>query len=355
MSNSKIKKEFLILGAIIVVILGYLLFKQSDKVHYQLPSLDSVKAETLTKIEVKGAEKSFTLAKKDGKWVIDPQGYPTDEEKVKKITGTVSGLTLSELASKAKSYIRYGLDKEKVIKVKAYKDSDVVREFEIGKEASTRNHTFVKLKDDTNVYQARENFRRDFDTKIDDLRDKLVLNVDKNEVSEIEVTKGEENLFFTKSAPEPPKVPTPLVNPVDDAKKDAKDKEKKPEAAPPVVTSSNAKPEPAWMLKDGTEGNKGQLEGILGQLTSLKCDSFLDDKKKGELKEPIFTLRVKGRKDYTLTIYDKIEIKEKEDDPGTSKYPAISSENPYPFLLNTYKAEQIMKKPEELKKAVGSK
>ncbi len=35
------------------------------------------------------------------------------------------------------------------------------------------------------------------------------------------------------------------------------------------------------------------------------------------------------------------------------KYPALSSENEYPFLLAMYSAERIMKKPEELMKQEG--
>jgi len=61
-------------------------------------------------------------------------------------------------------------------------------------------------------------------------------------------------------------------------------------------------------------------------------------------------LKLKGSKDYMIKIFPKLEKKEdeKEEGSGAEKYPAISSENSYPFLLTSWKAEQVMKKPEDL-------
>ena len=40
-----IKKEFIVLGAIIILLIGYLLFQSKDKVHYEVPKLDKVNKE----------------------------------------------------------------------------------------------------------------------------------------------------------------------------------------------------------------------------------------------------------------------------------------------------------------------
>jgi hypothetical protein len=50
---------------------------------------------------------------------------------------------------------------------------------------------------------------------------------------------------------------------------------------------------------------------------------------------------LKGRKDFQLSIYQKEE--------KAISYAAVSSESPYPFLLSSYMADNIMKKPENLK------
>lgn len=330
MSNKNVKKEYIILGVVIIALLLYLVLRNPDKVHYQLPELKPIDAGTLTKIEIIKTDHTLTLVKKEDRWLIEPKGYPTDETKIKEITDTVLNLTLTDLVSKAKNYTRYELDKEKAIHVKAFQGEQVVREFDIGKAAPTRNHTFVKLRDDDRVFHAAKSFRWNFDKKVGDLRDKVVMKLDKNEISEIEVDKEGQKHVFTKTA-----------KPVETKAEEKKDEQPTP-AEPQTET--------IWTKKDGKEGNKSQLDSILNQLSDLKCEEYIEDKGKGDFKEPIYTIKLKGKKDYILSIYEKFEKKEKEGDKGVEKYPVVSSENPYPFLLTKYTAEGLMKKPEDLMK-----
>lgn len=331
MSKRNIKKEFIILGVIIIVMIGYLLFKQTDKVHYTLPEPGKIEAEKLTKIEIAKPGETITLVRKDDKWLIDPSGYPTDEDRVTKITEIVGDFALSELTSRSKNYVIYGLEREKAINVKAYEADKVVREFAIGKIGPTNNHTFVRLKDDTNVYLAKQSFRHDFEKKIDDLRDKTAMKIDTNEISGITVEKEGKTYRFTKQAP-----------PQEAAKADGKKEETGP-VVPPAPRG-----EPVWLTTDGKEGNKTELESLLGQFTDLKVDTYIEGKAPADFKDPVYTVKLKGPKDYELKIYAPVEIKEKPDSNPIKKHPVVSSENPYPFYLSTYKAERITKSPETL-------
>jgi hypothetical protein len=328
------KKELLILAVVIVVLLAYLVLKKSDNVQYDMPELETLKVDDLDKIEITKPDLTITLVKKDSKWLIDPQGYPTDEEKIKKISETVSGLTLTDLVSKAKNYSRYHLHKDKAISVKAYQKDKIVRQFEIGKAAPTYGHTYVKLKDDTNVYHAHESFRNDFDKKIDDLRDKTVMKLDKNEITGLEVDKEGAKYSFTRKV-ETPTPPAPL-----------KPEDKKDEKQPETVTPPQKQEEViSWLLPDGKKGKTSEVDSLIGQFTDLSCDKYIENKTKEDFKDqsPLYTIKLKGSKDFVLTLYKKLE---EGDDKG--KYPVISSENPYPFLLSSYKGDQIMKKPEDL-------
>jgi hypothetical protein len=140
-----------------------------------------------------------------------------------------------------------------------------------------------------------------------------------------------------------PKPQEPAAKPGDAGKDAAKKDEKAPQPAQPPVEQT----ETIWAAADGKEGSKTELDSILSQLADLKCDEYLDENNKTVLQEPVYTIRLKGKKDYTLTIYKKME---KTGESGTEKYPVVSSENPYPFLLSTYKADRLMKKPEDLLK-----
>ena len=99
--------------------------------------------------------------------------------------------------------------------------------------------------------------------------------------------------------------------------------------------------EELWILADGKPAKKTEIDNMLNSLSSLSCDEFIEGKEKADFTEPIHTITVKGTKDYSLQIFKKTE-----GDDG--KYPAVSSENAYVFLLGTYTAENLMKKSEDL-------
>lgn len=327
------KKEIIILGVVIVLLLGYLLFKSSDKVHYKIPGLETVKTEDIDKIEIIKEDATIQLAKQDDKWVIAPQGFPTDSAKIEKVTGTISGLTLTELVSKSRSYTRYDLTKEKAIHVKAYNKDNVLRDFEIGKTGATYGHTFVKIAGDSNVYYARESFRSHFDVKTGDLRDKKVLTLDSNEISEITIRQEGKTVVFSKQ-----------VKSVEPPKPEVKEGETPPPPQQPQEEIS-------WVKDDGTKGEKSKVDSLINQLTNLSCQDYIEDKTKEDFAAltPLYTLKLKGSKDFVITIFPKPEKKEGDDETsGDDKHPVLSSESPYPFLLNSWKADQIMKKPGDL-------
>lgn len=319
MKKGKIKTEYIILG-IIILLLAYLILKNPDKIHYELPEINSIDKEDITKIDIIKPGETINLVRKEKKWFIGPHNYPTNKTKIDKILDLIGSFRLSALVSESKNYSIYGLDKDNKIAVKVYKKNQVLREFEIGKAVSTYRHTFVRLSKDKNVYHARSNFRSDFNLKIDDLRDKVVMKFDKNEISEIYVTKDKIQIHFVKN-----------IKPAEVKPGEKKDKNK---SVPP-------KDDVTWVNKDGKTGNKDKLDSIINQLSNLSCDQFIEDKSKDDLKDPIYTLLLRGSKDYSIHIFKKLE-------KDSGKYPAVSSENPYPFLLSSNKAKSIMGKPEDL-------
>ena len=107
---------------------------------------------------------------------------------------------------------------------------------------------------------------------------------------------------------------------------------------------SSPKTEPikmVWQTAAGKNASSTKINRLLTTLSDLKCEEYISGQDKDELKEPIFTLLLKGSKEYKLSIFEKPN-KDKKD------YPAISSENSYPFVLSGSKAENIMEDPKEL-------
>ena len=148
------------------------------------------------------------------------------------------------------------------------------------------------------------------------------------EISEItiDMIKDGEKFLFTRSA-------KPASAKTGEIKKDENQQAQTPE------------PEASWTMSNGKEGNSAELNTILAQLSDLRCFEFFADKKKEDFSSPIYTITLKGKKDYILSIYEKKGEAPKGDD---KMYPAVSSENAYPFWLNSYVIGVVMKKPENL-------
>lgn len=316
----KIKKEYIILAVIIVALLLYLSQRSTDRTLYQLPEMPEISNSDLSKIELTKNTTLVVLSKEDGKWTIGLKKYPADELKIKNMLDVIGKLSLTALVSQSKSYNRYHLDEDNKIKVKAFDKDKLRREFDIGKAAASFRHTFVKISGDERVFHARGSFRGNFDKTVEDLRDKTVLSFKINEIREIHISKGKHKMVFNLTQPP----------------KEVKQTEKSNTASP--------KTEPIKMLWQTTAGKNAsstKINRLLTTLSDLSCEEYISGQDKDEWKDPIFTLILKGSKEYKLSIFEKLN-KDKKD------YPAISSENSYVFNLSSAEAENIMEDPEEL-------
>jgi hypothetical protein len=324
----RLKKQHVILLGVIAILLIYLLLGTGrNKISYKVPRLTQLAQEEITKVEIFKADQSLVLSGQEEDWLILPQEYPADPVKVRDMLETISGLTLTELAAEKENYERYELDEGGRIRVKAYSGEQVVREFDIGKVPSTYRHTFVRLADDTKVYYARESFRSRFDQEIKDLRHKVVMTFDKNEISEIRITQAGETMTLSKT-----------MVPVEPESKPADQEGEDPETA----TVPEPAEQEAWVTSEGKTADNNTLDAILSEMSDLRCDEFLEEDISEQEQEPVFAITVKGSKDFTLRIFTK------QDDDAAAKYPALSSESPYAFLLSTYRAERIIKKQTDL-------
>ncbi len=321
----KSKKEFVMLILVIAVLVLYLIFHKTDQTHYALPEVPGISNTEITKIEISGPNKVTSLSKKDAQWVVGSQEYPADTDKVKKILDVISGLTLTDLVSASENYARYDLTKDQKTVVKVWTGDTPALEFEMGKTAASRNHTFIKLTDDANVYQASGNFRQKLDTTVAVLRDKTVLAFTPDEIHEIEITKSGKTIKLTKKEV-----------PVESEKKE--DKKEVPAA------KKSPKTKTLWESEVGEKADNDAVNDLLSELSGLACENFINDKGKNDYTGPFFTITLSGgQKPYVLSVFKKA-------DEQDNHYPAVSSENQYPFKLSEYRADKIIKNPGALLK-----
>ena len=316
----KIKKEYIILVLVIVALSVYLYMRSADRTLYELPEIPPVNEKDLTKLEITRAKTVMVLNKKDDQWFIAPAEYPTDANKVKDMLDAIKNLSLTALVSESKNYNRYELDEGQKINVKASQGDNLKLDIDVGKTASSFRHTFVRPSGDERVFHARGNLKNTFDVTVDSLRDKTVLSIKPADIQQININKEQQSLAFTRT-----QVPVQVKSP---------DAEKSTDAAPPA-------PKLVWQAATGQPVNESALNQLLNALTSLRCEKFIDDRKKEDFKSPLFTIELKGAQDDHLSIFPKAG----ENDPN---YPAVSSGSDYPFQLSAGQVDRIMKDPSAL-------
>lgn len=330
MKRLRIPFEYLVLGIVIVALVIYLIMRNPNRIQYEIPEMDSLAREGIHKIEMDFSGRAITLEQVDSSWLIQPQAYPADADKVQKVIDTIVGLRLTDVISESENYIKYGLDPEKKISVRVYDRKKLIRAFEIGSQAATYRHTFVKIESDKRVFHAENSFRTHFEQTVDELRDKSVLRLDAGEIQAMELVKGDRIIRLKKTI----------------VKVEPKTGDALPEKPAAVISPSPEIPpgEPeVWLTPEGIKAKKTEVDSLLADLADLKCQSFIEGKTRDDFPNPVFRININLRngRSYDLNIFEKRS--EKDD-----AYPAVSSESPYPFNLSTYAAEQFMKKTEDI-------
>ncbi len=307
----KMKKEYLILGIVIAALAVYLYQRSADRTHYTLPALPAVAAADIDKIQMARGAETVVLVRRDGRWQIDPPGYPVDSKLAQEMLDTLSGLTLTALVSESKNYALYELDDAHKANVKAWQGEQLKRDIDVGKAAPSFRHTFVRIAGDDRVFHGQDNFSFRFRTRIEDLRDKTVLAFNRPDIQEVRITKDGATLTI---APAPAATDAPAAGPGG-----AKD----------------------WQSSDGRPVNGAAVEALLGELFNLQADAFIEGRDKASFNQPVYTVALKGPQEYTLALFAPAG--------GDSKdHPAVSSGSAYPFSLSEDHAQRIMRGPEEL-------
>jgi hypothetical protein len=237
----------------------------------------------------------------------------------------IKDLELTALVSESENYNRYELDEDQKINVKASQGSNLKMDIDVGKTASSFRHTFVRPAGEDRVFHAQGNLKNAFDVTVDSLRDKVVLTLKPADIQQLNVKKDQQSLAFNRAqAPVEVKAPATEENTA----------EKNTEAPTPA-------PKQTWQADGGLPVNESALNQLLNAVANLRCEKFIDDRKKEDYTSPLFSLEMKGVQDYSLSIFAKAA----ENDPN---FPAVSSASEYPFLLSTNQVDRIMKEPSAL-------
>ncbi len=306
------KKEYLILTVIIAALAAYLFFYKEDRTHYTLPELPTVDKKAITSIELTRKNQSIVFALDNGTWVLTDEKFTADSPAIENMLDVIKTLKVTTLVSETGDLARYQLDENNRTGIRALSDDVVVREFFIGKEAPTFNHTFISFKSDQNVYHAAGSFKTTFEKDMDAFRDRTILTIAPETIQQITIEKdGIEKKLTRQSKTDN------TENPTDEPEED--------------ITS--------WVASDDSVVDQDIVRSLMSGLADVKCDRFLtsDHINDAEKSPFLFTIRLND------DMYMKISPK--NDD---LLYPGNSSHSRYAFLLSSRTVDHFIQDIDKL-------
>ncbi|SDT84118.1 DUF4340 domain-containing protein [Desulfobacula phenolica] len=316
------KKEYMILIALILILGAYLLFYKGNKDHYTLPEIPQIDVAKITSLTLDKKEGAIAFTKKGKNWVLTDKEYPADSPAVENMLDTIKTFKLSALVSQKGDLKRYELDNEHHIRVKLVQDEKTIFEFTLGKTAPSFNHTFVMLANDKNIYHANGSFKSYFDKPQDDFRDKKVLEFKQASIKQFTIEKeGVSKTLILKEDEKDPKKSSPKES-------DPKESNKK-------------KTEITWTAEDGTVADKEAVSNLLSSVAFLECKKYVSVPSKNELEKslPLCKITLKNEADIELTLF-------KTD--NSDNLIGISSMNEYVFELSQFNGKEIVSNIEKL-------
>lgn len=140
-----------------------------------------------TAITITGEKGNIELVKENGIWVIGDKKYAANESSVDELIETLSNIrALDKVGTASEAQLnRYELTDGKKITVTAKKDGKEIRKLEIGKDATATSQGYITVDGGKDIYLASGSLKQAFNKSVDELRSKVLWNLDKAEITSV--------------------------------------------------------------------------------------------------------------------------------------------------------------------------
>jgi len=169
------------------------------------PKILTLKEDDVAKIDLKkkGAEELALARNSSGKWQMTvPQQLGVDQPVVSGIVATLSSLSSDRLVEeKASNLSQYGLAEPSLEADLTAKDNKTYKVL-IGDSTPTGNAVYAKLDGDPRVFTIASYSRNSIDKSVNDVRDKRLLTVDQDKISQVELTAKKQDIVFGRNKDE---------------------------------------------------------------------------------------------------------------------------------------------------------
>lgn len=320
----KSKKIVIALGVIAALLVVYALASLKDRAP-GLPELPRW-SEGADEIIVEKSGERIRLFKKEGRWLVGEEGYPADAKTAEKMEEKIRDLVISDISSTAPHYDRFELTSESAIHVVVKRGGEVLRDVYFGKRSSKTNHTYMRLAGRDEVFKASGIFSYDFSKKVDDIRDKTILDVKSDDIEALELSyKGVKTALARVKAPEGNSPENA------DKKKNESDKKKEKKEADKWVFANNAQ----------KEVDIAAVNAVINSFGPLRTHSFPAVEKR-TLRNPVCMMKITAAgKTHEISIFNGKD---------NNEFFCVESTSPYVFSLAKYAAERYFRMPKDFEK-----
>ncbi len=200
------KSNWYLLGIILVLLLVVYINNRQEstteksKVKTSFIGLDSLQ---IDRLELKTSDQTdLVLVKDAGQWYIsEPIRYPANRPVIDDMLGKIGGFTIENtISQQLETHPSFGLDSLSGFDVRIFQNGKMAGEMVIGKVDNDWSHTYVKEKDQKEVYLLNGNIGYVFRRSLRDWRDKTILKLDQEQVKQITIQQIDQpELIFQKN------------------------------------------------------------------------------------------------------------------------------------------------------------
>jgi hypothetical protein len=169
------------------------------------PKILAVKEAEISKFDLKkdGGEQVGGERNSAGQWrITSPTPLPADQSAVSSLLGTFSSLNSERLVEeKASNLVPYGLDPPK-LEVDLSEKDNKTQKLLLGDETPAGNGIYAKLDGDPRVFTIPKYDKTSIDKSANDLRDKRLLTVDSDKISQVDLIAKKQEIAFGRNKDE---------------------------------------------------------------------------------------------------------------------------------------------------------
>lgn len=193
------KNTLILLAIFVILLLVFTVSKITDRTTAKASYFINVDTTRISKIHIISPDKGeVTLSKASGLWrVVEPIDYAADERNVGQTISKLGSMEIESLVSGRKDQqTTYEVDSSGTL-VELFDGDNKLEAFYLGKNAPTYRHNYMRKVNSNDIVMVKGSYRYQFSRNLKDWRDKIILELERSDISDMEFKYPDEEFSLT--------------------------------------------------------------------------------------------------------------------------------------------------------------